>query len=243
MTILNSKTKKSCALHMKWIGQSGYILHDGTTEICIDPYLSNVVDRIAHRGRMVQAPFLPEALKSDVVICTHNHLDHVDIDAIPQMEKENMLFLAPQDAEKTLFDCGVVNYQVFEEGTTVTVGDFELKAVFADHSVPTVGVIVKHNGMVLYFSSDTEYNEKLEKLSEYGIDMMFICINGKLGNMNVEEAVKLTKIIHPKVGVPTHYGMFESNTENPKKYTSKLENGFEMEYNKEYNVSEVLKYV
>ena len=36
-------------------GQSGYVLNDGITEICIDPYLSNVVDRIAHRGRMVEA--------------------------------------------------------------------------------------------------------------------------------------------------------------------------------------------
>ena len=61
--------------------------------------------------------------------------------------------------------------------------------------------------------------------------------------MNVNEAIKLTKIIKPKVGVPTHYGMFESNTENPSNYTSKLECGFEMEYNKEYNISEVLENV
>ena len=58
--------------------------------------------------------------------------------------------------------------------------------------------------------------------------------------MSVDEAVQLTKIINPKVGVPTHYGMFESNTENPLKYTSKLACGFVMEYNTEYNISEVL---
>ncbi len=39
-------------LTIKWIGQSGYILNDGITEICIDPDLSNVVDRIAKRGRI-----------------------------------------------------------------------------------------------------------------------------------------------------------------------------------------------
>ena len=227
-------------LKVKWIGQSGYILNDGMTEICIDPYLSNVVDRIAKRGRMVEAPFLPEELKSDAVICTHNHLDHVDIDAIPLMEKDNMLFLAPTDAKNQLIECGVINFKSFDEGTTVKIGDFELKAVFADHTVPAVGVIVKHNGITMYLSGDTEYNEKLEELKEYNIDIMFICINGKLGNMNVNEAIKLTKIINPKVGVPTHYGMFESNTENPKSYTSKLNCGFEMEYNTEYDVLEVL---
>ena len=94
----------------------------------------------------------------------------------------------------------------------------------------------------MYFSGDTEYNEKLEDLKKYNIDVMFICINGKLGNMNVDEAVKLTEIINPKVGVPTHYGMFESNTENPENYTSKIEYGFEMKYNKEYEIKEFMKY-
>jgi len=230
-------------LNITWIGQGGYLLNDGKTEICIDPYLSDVVNRVANRPRMAEAPFLPEELKSDVVICTHNHLDHVDIDAIPLMKKDNMLFLAPTDAKNQLSECGVTKFKEFDEGTTVKIGDFELIAVFADHSVPAIGVIVRHNGITLYFSGDTEYHEKLEELKKYNIGMMFICINGKLGNMNVDEAIALTKIINPKVGVPTHYGMFESNTENPENYTSKLECGFEMAYHQEYNISEVLAYV
>lgn len=230
-------------LSIKWIGQSGYILSDGKTEVCIDPYLSDIVNRIANRPRMVKAPFLPEELKSNVVICTHNHLDHVDIDAIPLMKKEDMLFLAPSDAKKQLIECGVNNYREFDEGTICNIGEFVFEAVYADHTVPAVGVIVKHSGITMYFSGDTEYNERLENLKDYNIDIMFICINGKLGNMDVDEAIKFTKIINPKVGVPTHYGMFESNTENPSNYTSKLECGFEMDYNKEYNVREVLKNV
>ena len=47
-----------------------------------------------------------------------------------------------------------------------------------------------------------------------------------LGEISQEEAIKLTKDINPKIGVPNHYGMFESNTEDPKKYTSKIENSF-----------------
>ncbi len=230
-------------LKIRWIGQSGYILSDGKNEVCIDPYLSNVVDRIAHRGRMVEAPFPPEELKSDVVVCTHNHLDHVDIDAIPLMKKENMLFLAPDNAKNTLLACGVINFKAFDEGTAVKIGDFELMAVYADHTVPAIGVILNYNGITMYFSGDTQYNEKLEELKNYNIDIMFICINGKLGNMNVDEAVRLTKIINPKVGIPTHYGMFESNTEDPQKYTSQLKNSFEMKYNTAYDIEEVLQNV
>ena len=227
-------------LKIKWIGQSGYILSDGKRDICIDPYLSDVVSRVANRPRMVEAPFSPENLKSDVVICTHNHLDHLDIDSIPLMKKDEMLFLGPDDAKSTLLECGVKNYKVFDVGIIYKIGDFELEAVFADHTVPAIGVIVRHRGITIYFSGDTEYNEILEELKDCDIDVMFICINGKLGNMNVDDAVKLTKIICPKVGVPTHYGMFESNTENPKLYTSRLSCGFEMAYNTEYDLTEVI---
>lgn len=221
---------------IKWIGQNGYIIYDGKTAICMDPYLSDVVNRVANRPRMVEAPLKPEELKCEAVICTHNHLDHVDVDAIPDMCK-TMLFLSPSDAESTLRECGVTKYQSFDEGDSVTIGEFELKAVFADHTVPSVGVVIKYSGITMYFTGDTEYHEKLTNVD---CDILFVCINGKLGNMNVEDAIKLTKEIHPKVGVPTHYGMFESNTENPKNYTSKLDCGFEMEYNREYAISEVL---
>jgi len=230
-------------LTIRWIGQSGYILSDGQTTVTIDPYLSNVVDRVAKRGRMVKAPFPPEELASDAVVCTHDHLDHVDIDAIPLMNKGSMLFLAPSHAKDTLLSCGVTHYLPFDEGATYTVGDFTLTAVFADHSVPAVGVIVEHDGLTLYFSGDTEYHERLCELANRNIDIMFICINGRLGNMNVRDAVKLTNILSPRVGVPTHYGMFESNTEDPTSYTSRLSCGFEMIYNQEYKAKEILKHV
>jgi L-ascorbate 6-phosphate lactonase len=230
-------------LSIRWIGQNGYLLRDGDTEICIDPYLSNVVDRVAHRGRMVEAPFSPEELESDVTVCTHNHLDHVDIDAIPLMKKENMVFLAPADAEDTLRKCGVTSYIPFDEGAVYQIGKFKLTAVFADHSVPAIGVVIEHDGLTLYFSGDTEYHERLCELAKLGIDLMFICINGKLGNMNVTEAIKLTERIAPRVGIPTHYGMFESNTEDPQKYLAGITCGFEMKHNAEYSVKEILEHV
>lgn len=84
-------------MKIKWLGQSGYLLSDGETTICIDPYLSDAVNRIAGRPRMVDVPIRPEDLRADAVICTHNHVDHVDPDAIPHMHKEQMTFYAPSD--------------------------------------------------------------------------------------------------------------------------------------------------
>jgi len=228
-------------MNITWIGQSGYILKDEKNEICIDPYLSDIVEKVAGRKRMVECPVPPKDLKSDAVICTHNHLDHLDPDAIREMDLENKIFYAPSDCMEQLEQLGVKNKVAFNVGDRATVGNFEMEAVFADHTVPAIGVVIRHRGKTLYFSGDTYYNKKLEELKNYSIDCMFICINGKLGNMNVDEAVQLTKIIGPKVGIPNHYGMFASNTEDPCRYTSQLKNGFEMEFNRTYSIEEILR--
>ncbi len=217
-------------LKIRWIGQAGYILYDDTTTICIDPYLSDVVNKVANRPRTVEAPFAPEKLCADAVICTHNHLDHIDIDAIPHMDK-SIKFYAQNDCKDTLTSLGVVHYNEFNEGDIAQLGKFEISAVFADHTVPTIGLVVKHSGNILYFTSDTLYNEKL---AEVKCDILFICINGKLGNMNGQEAAEITKMISPKTAVPNHYDMFESNSEDPKNF--KVDNRFIMEFNKEYEV-------
>lgn len=219
-------------LKIRWIGQSGYILTDGKTTLCIDPYLSDVVNRIAARPRTRAVPIKPEELEADAVICTHNHLDHVDTDSIPLMKKK-ITFYAPQVCEKPLHDLGVENYREFDEGQSYNIGEFKITAVFAEHSVPAVGVIVEYGGEKLYFSGDTLYNKRLEVIR---CDYMFVCINGRLGNMNVSEAVRLAKIIKPKLAVPNHYDMFESNSEDPKKFTDNIDFGFILDFDKEYEV-------
>ena len=230
-------------LTLRWLGQGGLLLADGTHEICIDPYLSDVVNRVAGRPRMVAPCVEPEALQSDLVICTHNHLDHVDIDAIPRMNTKKMRFLAPTDAREQLLACGVTDYVPFDEGARYTLGAFQVQAVFAAHSVPAVGVLVRHGDVTLWVSGDTLYDARLREMASERIDVMFICINGKLGNMNVDEAVTLTHEVAPRVGVPFHYGMFESNTEDPTKYTSRVPHGFEMTYGQTYTIDEVLQHV
>ena len=52
--------------------------------------------------------------------------------------------------------------------------------------------------------------------------------------MNAEEAAEITKRISPKMAVPNHYDMFESNSEDPENF--KVPNRFIMEFNKEYEV-------
>lgn len=220
-------------MKIRWIGQSGYIIKTAKTEILIDPYLSDVVNRIANRPRLVKAPLKPEEIVADAVICTHDHLDHLDVDAIVRMNRE-ILFVATGEGQTKLQNMGFKHTKALGMGESVAIGDIEITAVYAKHTVEAFGIIVKADGITLYFSGDTLYEERLFEIAEYRPDITFICINGKLGNMNVEEAVVTAGKIGAKVNVPNHYGMFASNTEEPEKFTDKLDNGFIMEFDREY---------
>lgn len=222
-------------MKLTWIGQSGYVLKSQGTEIIIDPYLSDIVNKVANRPRLVEAPINPAEITADAVVCTHDHMDHLDPEAVVEMPK-GIRFITTNEGKAHFTELGIDTAEVLNVGDSVTVGSLKLTAVFAEHSCEAFGLIVEAEGKKLYFSSDTLYNEKLFKIAEYKPDYTFICINGKLGNMNVEEAVITAKKIGAKVNVPTHYGMFASNTEDPKKFTDNIEGGLELQFNVEYDI-------
>ncbi len=218
---------------LRWIGQSGYIIKTALAEIIIDPYLSDIVNKVAARPRMVPAPINPADIKADAVICTHNHLDHLDTEAVALMPQDTF-FITTNEGKEKLAELGRKKASVLNIGESVSVGDIMLTAVYANHTVEAFGLIVSAEDKTLYFSGDTLFDEKLFEIAEYKPDYTFICINGKLGNMSVEEAVITARKIGAEVNIPTHYGMFESNTEDPSKFSDNISGGFTMEFNKDY---------
>ena len=224
-------------MKIRFLGQSGYILKSGNSEIIIDPYLSDSVNRVANRPRTLPVPINPQDIKCDAVICTHNHLDHLDPDTVSEIP-HNQYFITTNEGVAELKKLGRENAAALNVGDSIKIGDFQITAVFADHTVEAFGLIVKAENKTLYFSGDTLFNEKLFQISEYAPDITFICINGRLGNMNVDEALITAKKIGAKINIPNHYDMFESNSENPLLFSEKIDRGFVMEFDKEYMVSE-----
>ncbi len=220
---------------VRFLGQSGYQIKTQNSEIIIDPYLSDSVNRVAGRPRTLPIPINPEDIKCDAIICTHNHLDHLDPDTVVKIDS-NQFFITTNEGKAELSKLGKANVTALNVGDSITIGDFEITAVFADHTVEAIGLIIKAENKTLYFSGDTLYNEKLFEIAVFKPDYTFICINGRLGNMNVREALAVAKIIGAKLNVPNHYDMFESNSENPLLFSEKISGGFIMEFNKEYEM-------
>ena len=221
-------------MKLRFLGQSGYLLENGTTTVVIDPYLSDSVNRMAGRPRTLPIPIDPSKLSCDAVICTHDHLDHLDPDTVTQISNEQF-FITTHGGKEKLASLGKRNVTALSLGESIRVGEVELTAVFANHTVEAFGLIVRAEGKTLYFSGDTLFDERLFAIKEYAPDATLICINGRLGNMNVKEALTVAEEIGAKINIPNHYDMFESNSENPHLFSDRISGGVVLEFNREYD--------
>ena len=84
---INNTDVKSGSLNIWWLGQEGYVIKSPDLVIYIDPYLSTYAERITlgkpnEHVRMMKSPILPEDVtNADLVLCTHDHADHIDPEA------------------------------------------------------------------------------------------------------------------------------------------------------------------
>ena len=67
--------------------------------------------------------------------------------------------------------------------------------------------------------------EKEENVAEYKPDAVFICINGRLGNMNAEQALEVARRLGAPLNIPNHYDMFESNSADPRTFVKHIAGG------------------
>lgn len=226
-------------MKIRWLGQGGFLIRDNaeTTEILVDPYLSDAVNRDGTCPRQRPVPIEPADVKSDAVICTHDHLDHLDTGAVPDMPADTF-FVTTYEGCETLDKLARPNHRAVRPGDTFDVGAIRVTIVYALHTCEAFGVILETDGVRLYISGDTLYDEKLFDIAQYKPDITCICINGRMGNMNVGEAVITAKKIGARLNIPDHFDMFASNMEDPAKFTCEFAENevFLPEFDRQYKV-------
>lgn len=202
-------------MQITWLGQAGLLFETAGLTILVDPYLSDSVSKVnpANTRRVpVDTRFL--ALTPDVIICTHNHLDHTDPETLTHYltGRPPVTVLAPEAAwaEVRKFG-GPHNYIKFNRHTEMTVGDVRFIAVRAEHSdVHPIGVLIESEGKRYYVTGDTLYNTDIFADVPAGVDAVFLPVNGVGNNMNMADAARFCEKIQPKVAVPMHCGLFDS---------------------------------
>ena len=214
-------------MKITWLGQAGLLFENEKVKIMIDPYLSDSVKRVNPKNFRRQ-PICDSLfdIKPDIMIFTHNHLDHYDPETVGRFINENssVTVFSPESVFPTVRKLGENNnFVLFNEGTSWTEKGIRLTAVRAEHSDPTpIGVIIDDGDRKYYVTGDTLYNEKIFADIPDDIYALFLPINGVGNNMNIIDAVRFAERINPQIAIPIHFGMFDELDANLFEYKNKI---------------------
>ena len=204
-------------MKITFLGQAGLLFEKGGFKVMIDPYLSDSVVKVNPKNwRRVPVDESLFEIKPDVMIFTHNHLDHYDPETAPRFitAESGMLVLSPKSVWDEVRKLGGNNnYVLFNRHTEWTQGGIKFTAVKAEHSdITPIGVIIDDGEKKYYVTGDTLYNEEIFEDIPSGIDVLFLPINGVGNNMNMADASRFAKRVNAKKVVPLHIGMFDEMT-------------------------------
>ena len=210
-------------------GQAGFIVKSSSGQLlAIDLYLSNCVERVeGHKGfkRLLPQILDPSTLTFDYIICTHPHLDHFDIDFVPEMVSKGSKLFCSVDCEKLIKQMQMEYYSpsitYVKPGDKLEAGDFDIIFVNCDHGTgapDAVGVVVKVDGKTIYEVGDSCL--RLDRINEIPqpLDVLISPINGQFGNMDSDDTATLAETLKPGLTIPCHYGMFASHGGDLKRF-------------------------
>ena len=208
-------------MKITWLTQAGLLFNTGKLLIMVDPYLSDSVgetlDPAKHRRIPVDEKYL--GIIPDVLLITHDHLDHLDPDTLKhylgQTEKPVTVLAGENAYFKVRAFGGPHNYVLLSPHTVWSEGGVTFYSVRAEHSDRTaVGFILDDGRSTYYVSGDTLYNydvlDDVLELVEDGVDYAFLPINGVGNNMNARDAADFAYELGAVHAVPLHYGLFDS---------------------------------
>jgi L-ascorbate metabolism protein UlaG (beta-lactamase superfamily) len=240
-TRLNGTTDAAVTLH--WLGQAGFVIQAGRNRLVIDPYLSDSLaekykGRPFPHERMMPAPVTAEGLGPvDLVLCTHQHTDHMDPQTLAPLARANpqARFVVPQaarDEAKTRIEVGESCLVMLDAGLSAApLPGVTVTALRAAHEALEtdaaghhrfLGYVIDLAGIRIYHSGDTvPFDGLAEDLAALGPDLALLPVNGRddhrrangvPGNLTLDEAVALCAAARIPAMIAHHYGMFAFNT-------------------------------
>ncbi len=212
---------------MWWLAQAGFVFKTPrSTVLYVDPYLSNVVEKAFGFKRLSFSPIFAEDVQADWVVSSHEHLDHLDTDALPVIARNNpgCRFAGSESCMPEYEKMGIpANRQVLlKPGEPAELSDVRVVPARADHgtlSPSALSLLLEFGGIRVLFTGDTALNLSwMQPLIEQKPDLLLSCINGQFGNLNPEEAAELTARIKPRAVVPCHFWMFKEHNGDPEAF-------------------------
>lgn len=166
--------------------------------------------------------------KSDVILITHSHSDHLSEESLRIIYKDDCIIYAPDDCCVKLKEMGFSNCHSIKPGESIKYGNMSVEAVPAYNTEKTnhpkqnkwVGYIITMDGIRIYHPGDTN---RVPEMKQLHCDIAFMPLGQTYTMSGVEEAVDAVCDVKASVAVPFHYGMYEGTEEDANLFKKLLE--------------------
>jgi len=167
---------------------------------------------------------------ADLIFITHSHYDHYSIEDIRKVDNGKTLYIMPETMigkiEQIPFKrriIGVKQTGSYEANGIYfqTVPAYNIQKPFHKKEFGWVGYIITLDNQKYYIMGDTDDTKEAEQVKA---DVVFAPVGGTY-TMDANDAAHAVNMIHPKIGIPIHYGLLVGDQSDAKKFSSLLDSG------------------
>ena len=232
----------SANARVTWIGQATVLIQHGGVNVLTDPIFSERASPVSFAGpSRVSTPglSLEELPPIDLVIISHDHFDHLDLDSIRRLGNGPRYFV-PLGLKEWMTEAGidpnrVVELDWWEQATADALPvDVEVTATPAQHVSGRsltdrnrrlwASWVVRWPDFSIWFGGDTGYNEhQFKAIGEQfdGFDLAIIPIGSyapreymKNFHLDPEQAVRVHQDVRARRSMAVHWGTFDLTAEH-----------------------------
>ena len=179
-----------------WLGQAGFAVRAGGLVLLLDPFLTPMAERVSPPAFDAE-----DAVDVDVVTCSHEHYDHLDLASLPAIARASpkARFVIPRPLVDAVAAAGVPRERIIgaQPDERIRLDGVTLHPLPARHGVGMadaygfgrelsgglyrfLGFVIDDGVVRVYHAGDTiAYDGQAERLRALGVDVALLPINGR----------------------------------------------------------------